>query len=238
MCRGILPGATRIDIEADFGVGVIGMAEPARILRRRRCVALPRSVTASAASSRLSRALTSTKTSARRRRATMSISPTGVFQRRADDAIGLGDEQHGGAALRRKAEPECRDALRARRAIWQRPSGSALRAMIWLLSPAPARADRARGAAGRWRRRLRRPHPSARRGPAPARNKVSVVAGAHCHRRRRRPDDQDDLAARFAVRAVLRQRLRDRRGGVPRAAWSVRGSSAASRADQGRRRDR
>jgi hypothetical protein len=49
--------------------------------RRRRC--FPRPVTASAASSARPRAFTSTKTSAPRRRATMSISPNGVLKRRA-----------------------------------------------------------------------------------------------------------------------------------------------------------
>ena len=46
---------------------------------RARC----RSVTDQAASSSVSRAFTSTKTRSARRRATMSISPTGLFQRRA-----------------------------------------------------------------------------------------------------------------------------------------------------------
>ena len=46
------------------------------------------------------------------------------------DPIGLGDEQHGGAAFRRQAEPERRDALRTRRRFWRLRSGSARRAMV------------------------------------------------------------------------------------------------------------
>src|SRR5580704_4021783 len=41
------------------------------------------------------------------------------FEAPRRDAKTLGDEQHGGATLRRKAEPECRDALRPRRGFWR-----------------------------------------------------------------------------------------------------------------------
>ena len=71
------------DVEADVAVDVVRMARRARLraaAMMRRCC---RTITASAASSSRSRAFTSTKISVPRRRATMSISPTGLRQRRA-----------------------------------------------------------------------------------------------------------------------------------------------------------
>ena len=78
------------------------------------------------------------------------------------DAIGLGDEQHGGAAFRRKAELKRRHALLAGRGFGLARSSLAPCGIARfsstrhgrLLSPARARAGRGRGAASRSRRRL------------------------------------------------------------------------------------
>src|SRR5262245_1782998 len=80
--RGIRPGATSMASKRMSRMRSSGycasQASAAPAMRARW-----RSVTDQAASSRLSRALTSTKTRRRRRRATMSISPSGQRQRRA-----------------------------------------------------------------------------------------------------------------------------------------------------------
>ena len=82
MCRGILPGATRIASNRISRIDSSGLfasqiSAAAAILRRWR------TFTDSAASSRLARAFTSAKTSSCRRLATMSISPSGLRHRRA-----------------------------------------------------------------------------------------------------------------------------------------------------------
>jgi hypothetical protein len=77
-----LPGATRIAskrISRIAGSGLSASQTSAAAAMRRFC----RSVTDSAASSKLARALTSTKIGVCRRAATMSIPPSGHFQRRA-----------------------------------------------------------------------------------------------------------------------------------------------------------
>ena len=83
---------------------------------RARC----RSVTDQAASSSRSRAFTSTNTRRLRRRATMSISPTGLFQRRARMRKPFGDEQRRRPAFRRDAGAERDLTLRARSAAGDR----------------------------------------------------------------------------------------------------------------------
>src|SRR5580658_7888083 len=96
-----------------------------------RCLA--RSVTASAAASRLSRALTSTNTRSRRRRATMSISPTGVFQRRA--AIQWPLAMSSMAARLSADRPSRNAATRSGRGPGLAgPSGSARRAITGVLT--------------------------------------------------------------------------------------------------------
>ena len=82
MWRGNLPGATRMAskrMSRIVGCGCCASHSSAAAAMRCFC----RGVTASAASSRVARAFTSTKISRCRRAATMSISPSGLFQRRA-----------------------------------------------------------------------------------------------------------------------------------------------------------
>jgi hypothetical protein len=63
----------------------------------------PRASITAPESSNCSRVVTLTKT-AWSRRATISISPNGVFLRRARMPLSLGDEQHGGVAFGGHAE--------------------------------------------------------------------------------------------------------------------------------------
>src|SRR5215470_5084080 len=90
-----------------------------------------RSVTDHAASSSLSRALTSTNTSRLRRRAMMSISPTGLFQRRARMRKPLAMRN---AAARLSAEIPVRNAIwRSTRGIWIGLARGRSSAMVALL---------------------------------------------------------------------------------------------------------
>lgn len=82
MWRGIFPGATKIASNRQSLIVSSGFAASqtsAAAAIRRRC----RGLTDSAAASRFDLAFTSTNTNSRRRRATMSISPSGLRQRRA-----------------------------------------------------------------------------------------------------------------------------------------------------------
>ena len=116
MWRGILPGATstasnRMSLVTSSGCCDSQNSAAATIRR------LLRSVTASAASSSVLRALTSTNTSTLRR----PRDDVDLADRRAKaprhDAIALGDQERGGAAFRRQADPERRDALGPRRGL-------------------------------------------------------------------------------------------------------------------------
>src|SRR4029077_20279363 len=90
-----------------------------------------RSVTDQAASSNLSRALTSTKTNRVRRRAMISISPTGLFQRRARMRKPLATRN---AAARLSAEMPVRNVIwRSGRGAWiglARGRSSAMAALL------------------------------------------------------------------------------------------------------------
>src|SRR5438128_3781293 len=90
-----------------------------------------RSVTDHAASSSLSRALTSTNTNRLRRRAMMSISPTGLLQRRARMRKPLAMRN---AAARLSAEIPVRNAIwRSARGIWIGRARGRSSAMVVLL---------------------------------------------------------------------------------------------------------
>src|SRR5262245_49502445 len=115
ICRGIRPGATsmaskRISRMRSSAFRASHASAAAAIRRRWR------SVTDHAASSNLSRALTSTNTSRLRRRAMMSISPTGLLQRRARMRKPLAMRN---AAARLSAEIPVRNAIwRSARGTW------------------------------------------------------------------------------------------------------------------------
>ena len=221
MWRGSLPGATRIASKRISRIVVAADGRRARLPPPRRCGAADARSADSAASSSVSRAFTSTNTSkCERRRATMSISPTGDFQRRARMRKPLAIRN---AAARLSAEMPTRKAtifsgrasrfcrsgrgagLTERRRRARRAAAIARhRRRPWR---ARARADRPRGAAGRSPAPLRRPRPSARRGRA---------RGATAHRRRRlaprllrrRRHHDDDLAARLAACGIVARERR------------------------------
>ena len=114
MWRGILPGTTSITskrMSAWSSSGWLASQNSAAAMMRR----LSASVTASAASSKRVARLDLDED----QRAAAAGDDIDLAERRfpapRHDAIGLGDQQHRGAALGRKAEPECREAFRARR---------------------------------------------------------------------------------------------------------------------------
>ena len=164
-----------------------------------------------------------------RRRATMSISPTGHFQRRARMRKPLAISK---AAARLSAERPSWKATTFRTRFGAAAAagvaaraGSARARHRRLLRRVRARADRPRGAARR-SRSATSPTASFTETRASAGAAVSSTSAALRFVFGRRRDHDHDLAARLgAFRVVARQAARGRRAALPRAAWSARGRS-------------
>ena len=106
-------------VEADVANRRRPDARRARLRPPRRCARCWRGITDSAASSSVARAFTSTKTSSCRRARDDVDFADRAFPAPRQDAEALGDQQSGGAALRRNAELKARPAAPGAAPLWR-----------------------------------------------------------------------------------------------------------------------